>query len=127
VTGVGASAGSRLTGRRDPRNLKLNMAFKLGQVGMTAVIAAALAGCARTAPPAATQADAARAGVAMAELEQGRSLYVARCSSCHLPPAPQSKTPAQWPDKIAEMRTRAHLDDDEARKVEMYLVTVASR
>jgi cytochrome c5 len=106
--------------------MKLNMAFKLGSGALLAA-AMSLAGCARTAPPPATQADAARSGVAIADLEHGRTLYVARCSSCHLAPDPKSKTAAQWPGKIAEMRTRAHLDDAEAQAVQTYLVTVASR
>jgi len=118
----------RLTRGRRRRKVKLNMAFKLGPRA-TAILFGLIAatGCARRAAPVATQADAVRAGVALADLEHGRSLYLARCSSCHLAPDPASKAPAQWPDKIAEMRTRAHLDDAEARQVQMYLVTVSSR
>jgi len=99
------------------------MAFKLGLAAFATLAVA----CASTAPPVATQADAARAGIDVAQLEHGRSLYMARCSVCHLPPAPASKAPSAWPAKVAEMRLRAHLDDDEARLVETYLVTVASR
>ena len=112
------------------------MVFKLGQglaaaaaVAVALALAAALglAACAPSAPPPVTAGDAARAGTSVAQLEHGRSLYMARCSVCHLPVAPRSKPATAWPGHVAEMQTRAHLTPDEARLVTSYLVTVASR
>lgn len=104
--------------------MKLNMAFKLGSI---AVLAAFAAGCAGSAPPAATEADAARAGTTIAALEQGRTLYMAHCSACHVPPDPKSQPVSAWPGHVDEMQTRAHLSRDEAGLVKQYLVTVAAR
>jgi len=102
------------------------MVFKLGP-RLLAAAALGLAACAASAPPTVTAGDAARSGASVAELEHGRSLYMARCSACHLPVAPRSKPASEWPGHVAEMRTRAHLTSDEARLVTSYLVTVASR
>jgi mono/diheme cytochrome c family protein len=108
--------------------MKLNMVFKLGQGPVAAALVAALglAACAPSAPPV-TAGDAARAGTSVAQLEHGRSLYLARCSVCHVPVAPRAKPAAEWPGHVAEMQTRAHLSADEARLVTSYLVTIASR
>jgi hypothetical protein len=95
--------------------------------------ALALVACAAaTGAPPVTPADAGRAsqrwpGTDQAQLEAGRALYVERCSSCHVPPAPTSVPADRWPGEVAEMKERAGLSDDEARLVERYLITVASR
>ena len=105
------------------------MVFKLGPGALAAALAAAigLAACATSAPPAVTAGDAARSHTSMAQLEHGRSLYMARCSVCHLPVAPRAKPAAEWPGHVAEMQTRAHLTPDEASLVKQYLVTIAAR
>lgn len=88
-----------------------------------------LAAC-RPTLPAATTADADRAsrtwpGTTVAELEHGRQIYRERCSACHRPVAPHKVTPAEWPGHIAEMRTRAHLTEEQARLIEHYVVTMS--
>src|SRR5262245_57550658 len=108
--------------------MKLNMAFKLVLAGLAVVATAALsAGCAGSGPPAATAADASRARTTIADLDHGRTLYMAHCSACHVPPEPASQPVAAWPGHVDEMQTRAHLTDEEAALVKQYLVTVASR
>ncbi len=111
-----------------PPRLKLNMAFKLGSSAAAVALVAALAvGCTGTGAPPATAADAARAGASLASLEDGRTLYMAHCSSCHTPPSPSSQAVSAWPGHVDEMQTRAHLSNTEASLVKQYLVTVASR
>lgn len=104
----------------------------LAALGAAALLAALLAACGRPQVPPVTAADASRASgtwpeITLAELDRGRELYVARCSTCHLPVAPAKIAPAEWPGHIAEMRDRAHLTGDEAQRIERYLVTIATR
>jgi hypothetical protein len=89
------------------------------------------AACSAPAVPAVSPADAKRAdaqwpGTTVAQLETGRSLYLERCSSCHLPPSPSSLPPEHWPAQVEEMQERAGLDKDQAILVERYLITMAA-
>jgi cytochrome c5 len=97
------------------------------------LLAAALlaTGCATTALPRPTEANAQAAqarwpDASLAELDKGRSIYLAKCSACHDPERPQAHAAAEWPGLVAKMRDRAGLDDDEARLVERYVVTLAT-
>jgi hypothetical protein len=90
--------------------------------------ALALAACARHTPPHATAMDAERAHVSLEELEQGRSLLVARCGSrCHKTPLPTDKVAAEWPHALDEMAERSNLDAAQRHVIEQYLVTMAPR
>src|SRR6201999_1110800 len=71
------------------------------------LVAALAAGCGGTLPVA-TAGDAARAGVALAELQQGRSLVASKCSGCHRTPLPTEHRSEDWPKMIEEMSQRAH-------------------
>ncbi len=91
------------------------------------LVLAALAAC-RVAPPQATAGDAERAHVALAELQQGRTLLVQKCgNSCHAAPLPAQHTALEWPAKLDEMSARAGLDLGQRRLIEQYLVTLAAR
>ncbi len=90
-----------------------------------------IAACARTQMPRPTTQQAAQAqtrfpGLTVAELDRGRSLYMARCSVCHQPVLPTRIPADEWPGHVEEMRERAHLSVGEARLVESYLVTSAT-
>ena len=85
-----------------------------------------VAGCGGTLPVA-TAGDAARAGVALADLQQGRSLVAAKCSSCHRTPQPAQRKTDDWPRMLDEMSRRAKLDRTERQAIESYLVTMAAR
>lgn len=102
--------------------------IKLGIAGLGAV----LFGCVSTPYPHPVQADLAvaqkqRAGVTLQDLEQGRSLYLSRCGSCHQVIDPKSVAPSKWPHEVEEMRERAKLDTQDVDQIVLYLVTVASR
>jgi cytochrome c5 len=100
-------------------------------VSLSAGLLVALVACARPTLPAATPADANRAsatwpGTTSADLDRGRSIYVARCSGCHQPVQPTAIPATEWPGHIAEMKERAHLDEHEVTLVERYLVTMST-
>lgn len=90
------------------------------------VTAALLAGCGGPWIPVATEADAARTGATVEELERGRSLLVGRCASCHQPPSPRDRRAVDWPGEVGEMRERAGLEPPEADAIVRYLTAFAS-
>jgi cytochrome c5 len=99
---------------------------------IAAATATLLVACARTTLPSATPVDAKRAsvtwpGTTVAELNQGRQIYLSKCSSCHQPVQPGSIAPKEWPQHIDEMKTRSKLDDREVRLIERYLVTMSEQ
>ena len=77
--------------------------------------------------PTATPGDAERAHVQLADLEEGRSLTLAKCGSCHHVPMPSDRSADQWPRMIDEMSVRSHLDANQHHLIEAYLVTMAVR
>ena len=77
--------------------------------------------------PAATAIDASRAHVELADLQNGRSLVVAKCGACHRPPMPADHGATEWPTKLDEMSGRAHLDFMQRRLIQEYLVAMAVR
>ena len=81
-------------------------------------------------PPQATAVDAQRANVALAELTEGRTLLIEKCSGdggCHRTPLPQDARAAEWPEHVADMAERSKIDDKQRRLIEQYLVVMASK
>lgn len=92
------------------------------------VMIVAVAACARRMPPRATAMDAERANVSVADLEQGRSLLVAKCGSrCHKAPLPADKRADEWPKALDEMSVRANLDASQRHSIEQYLLAMSPR
>ena len=85
-----------------------------------------IAACAGT-PPLATGVDADRVHVALADLQQGRTLLVQKCGGCHHTPLPSEHLATDWPKKLDEMSERAKLDRNQRRAIEAYLVAMAPR
>jgi hypothetical protein len=98
----------------------------LGLLGPLVLLLAIVASCGAP-PPIATASDAARANVALAELEQGRSFLLGKCGSCHLPPPPASHAVADWPEQVERMAARAHITGMEQHLIVQYLVALADR
>jgi mono/diheme cytochrome c family protein len=100
----------------------------LASMGMIALIS----GCAgtKTVPmPTAKDVEYAnRNGQAtsLAALNQGRKLYIRRCSACHNLKDPASLTPADWPEMVDRMATNAELNPDQKRAITQYLVGVSA-
>src|SRR5437868_15250249 len=90
------------------------------------LFAGALAGCGSTLPVV-TAGDAARSGVALDELQRGRSLVGAKCSGCHRTPLPTDHRSSEWPHMLDEMSARANLDPAQRDAIQRYLVTMAAR
>jgi cytochrome c5 len=85
-----------------------------------------LVACAGTLIPRVRDADVARVqavqpDVSRAALERGRSLYLAKCTSCHQPYTPASRPLEQWHKDVAEMSELAGLEPDEAQLILTYL------
>lgn len=77
--------------------------------------------------PVLSQTDATRLSeggrpTTVAELTQGRALFVARCASCHALPQPADYATNRWPKFVDEMAARAKLDGPEASAVLHYLL-----
>jgi cytochrome c5 len=108
--------------------LKVNFKFSMlvRAVLGSLVLAGLSVGCAG-ALPVATAGDATRSGVALAELQQGRSLVAAKCSSCHRTPQPAEHKTDEWPKMIDEMAQRANVDRGERQAIRDYLITMAAR
>lgn len=92
----------------------------------TALWIGMLASCAAP-PPIATASDAARANIALAELEQGRTLLLGKCGGCHRPPLPASQQVTAWPKQVDTMAARSKITDEQHRLILQYLVTLAER
>ena len=84
--------------------------------------------------PQANAADAARVAArfgnpSLSELQQGRSLYLARCGTCHALRDPRSESAEAWSAQVRDMRTNKGvlLSPDEERRITAYLVSISAR
>lgn len=98
-----------------------------------APLLACLAACGGSAVPEPTAADASRGSahfpdLTLAELHQGRSLYMSRCGSCHVLKRPTELLPEQWQVEVNEMRSKngVKLNDAEAQAIVRYLAIAAT-
>lgn len=92
------------------------------------VLAAVLVGCASVPLP--TGLDVARAKerghqISLEDLNAGRSVYLARCGTCHQHYSPTEFASADWAKWVDDMRERAKLADAERARVLDYLVIMA--
>lgn len=79
----------------------------------------------RATPLDAERAAQARPGTTLADLERGRSTYLAKCGSCHQPIAPRSIAVDRWPHYVDEMHERAHLSPEDHDAILLYVTTMA--
>jgi len=56
-------------------------------------------------------------------LQEGRSLYIAHCGSCHNLYHPQTFTQEKWTHQMEEMKVKAQLSDAQAGLILNYLVS----
>ena len=83
-----------------------------------------LIGCTKP-PPQATALDAERGNVGLAELTEGRTLLIRKCSGCHRTPLPAEYRAAEWPKHVADMVERSNIDNKQRALIERYLVVMA--
>ncbi len=100
---------------------------------LAAPLLALLAACGGSAVPEPTTADASRGSahfpdLTLSELNQGRSLYLSRCGSCHALKRPAELAPEQWQVEVGEMRNKngVKLSDVEAQAIVRYLTIAAT-
>jgi hypothetical protein len=86
-----------------------------------------LAACSGRTAPHATAADAQRANVELAELEEGRTLLLRKCGGCHKTPIPNDYSPAEWPKQVDDMAPKAKLDARQHALIEQYLITMSTK
>ena len=61
------------------------------------------------------------ANATLAQLQQGRSLYIDNCNSCHSLYNPDSNTPSQWRSILNNMAPRTGMSASEVQLVTKYL------
>ncbi len=61
------------------------------------------------------------ADASLGQLEQGRSVYVKRCSGCHNLHLPSERTPDEWAAALDEMAVKGRLDENQKTAVLRYL------
>ena len=61
------------------------------------------------------------ANATLAELQQGRSLYIDKCNSCHGLYNPDSNTPSGWRSILSSMAPRTGMSTSEVQLVTKYL------
>jgi hypothetical protein len=101
------------------------LSTRLASLGLVIGLGAAVAGCGMGPPPV-TPADAARANVQMADLEQGRSLLISKCGGCHRTPVPAEHVAADWPKQLDDMAVRANLKPQQQELIGQYLAVMAA-
>ena len=60
--------------------------------------------------------------VTSVNLNEGRTLYLSNCSSCHSLYRPSQFNDEQWERIMNDMQMRAHLTDDERELILKYLI-----
>jgi hypothetical protein len=108
-------------------NFKVEMQLptRLVSLGLAIGLGAAAAGCGMGPPPV-TPADAMRANVQLADLEQGRSLLISKCGGCHRTPVPAEHVAADWPKQLDDMAVRANLKPVQQQLIGQYLAAMAA-
>jgi mono/diheme cytochrome c family protein len=111
-----------------PTMTKLPRAFTL----LLAAVALSAGACASVEIPEPTTMDLERAthatgSATMADLVQGRQLYLGRCTGCHRPIEPSRFDPGAWRVHVLEMKDRAKLTDADVDLMTSYLAAIALR
>ena len=61
------------------------------------------------------------ANATLQELQQGRSLYISNCNSCHSLVSPDDYTPAQWKSILSSMAPKTGMSSSEILLVTKYV------
>jgi len=85
---------------------------------------AGVSGCATTDAATAAAASVATNEAATPEqrIHAGKTLYSARCQTCHALPEPRSLTPEAWPTEVRNMSRKSGLSIAQAEMIVDYLV-----
>lgn len=69
------------------------------------------------------QKDAISQNTSLEKLQQGRSLYINNCASCHNLHLPSEFTKKEWEPVLNKMQKRAKINDSEKEQIAAYLGT----
>lgn len=61
------------------------------------------------------------ANATLAELQQGRSLYIAKCESCHKLYSPDDFSVTRWKSILSQMTPKTNMSDSEVTLVTKYV------
>ncbi|MEZ4369177.1 MAG: hypothetical protein R3B07_00070 [Polyangiaceae bacterium] len=93
------------------------------------LLLASLAACVGQVPEPSTQHVALAQnhwpGTTQAELSEGRTLFVERCSGCHSLPVPAEHKAADWPDVMKRMTPFVRMTPHQLEAVERYLIVAS--
>ena len=90
-----------------------------------ACLAACVGGLPRLSPAQIDRAARRWPGTTPGDLEQGRSLYVTKCSACHTLRLPSRYPARRWPAIMDSMQKQARLSDDAKELILRYLLSAA--
>ena len=65
--------------------------------------------------------------MALADLEEGRTLLIRKCGGCHRTPLPGEQSALDWPGKVGDMAERSKIDARQRALIERYLVVMAPK
>ena len=87
------------------------------------VLILAIAACSKVSTPSVyvPTASDVTAKATLAELQQGRTLYINNCGTCHSLPAPENYSAAQWNSILPGMASRTSLSSAEIQLVNKYV------
>ncbi len=86
---------------------------------------AVVVGCTAVDVPRPTLVDANRANIPLVRLEDGRAVYLDKCTTCHTAIAPRDILAGDWPGHVTNMAERSKISAAEQAIIVDYLVTVA--
>ena len=98
----------------------------MSKLGVSVVACAVLTACGfpksgpapgPLAPNAASAAEQRWPGTTAAQLEQGRTLFVAKCNGCHDYPDLHAVPESRWPEVLKKMGENAKLSQDQTTQV----------
>lgn len=101
--------------------------MKPGRLFLVFAVPALLAGCQSTPTPDAPPSSAAAlsssgSSVDAKTLETGRTLFIARCTKCHVLPKVADHSAAQWPGLVAQMAKRSGLKPAQSEAMVAYIL-----
>lgn len=74
-----------------------------------------------------TQTDATRQKIPLETLNNGRSLYIKNCGSCHNLHLPSRYTKSEWSKAVDKMKVRSKIDNTQVDLIKQYLELSAKK
>jgi len=70
-----------------------------------------------------TENDAQNKNTTLAKLQEGRTMYLNSCGSCHNLHLPSEYTLQEWTEVMSDMQKRAKINDTQKETILLYLGT----